>query len=175
MAFAIYDVPVGDGQLGIAPMPRGVDDLDVIAAWGASIVITMTTNQELDAEQMSDLGRSVTSRGMQWDHVPVADYGVPGPMPQSNKTEDVVGGGHTSVQQMWAFAAKRAVLALRDGESVLVHCKGGCGRSGMAALRLMILMGEAPDAALSRLRVLRPCAVETDDQMAWAMRPSEQP
>jgi hypothetical protein len=38
----------------------------------------------------------------------------------------------------------------------------------MIALRLMVEDGEAPDAALARLRAARPCAVETNAQMRWA-------
>jgi len=49
-----------------------------------------------------------------------------------------------------------------------VHCRGGCGRSGMIALRLMIEIGEAADDALARLRAVRPCAVETPQQLRWA-------
>ena len=45
---------------------------------------------------------------------------------------------------------------------------GGCGRSGMAVLRLMIEAGEDAETALARLRTIRPCAIETDAQMAWA-------
>jgi len=59
---------------------------------------------------------------------------------------------------------------LQGGGRVLIHCRGGCGRSGMAALRLMIESGEEAGAALSRLRALRPCAVETEAQMAWAQQ-----
>ncbi|MDH5531227.1 MAG: protein phosphatase, partial [Paracoccaceae bacterium] len=46
----------------------------------------------------------------------------------------------------------------------------GCGRSGMAVLRLMVEAGEPVDVALIRLRKVRPCAVETDAQLAWASR-----
>ena len=53
---------------------------------------------------------------------------------------------------------------------MLVHCRGGCGRSGMAVLRLMVEAGEAPEEALARLRAVRPCAVETEAQMDWARR-----
>jgi hypothetical protein len=42
----------------------------------------------------------------------------------------------------------------------------------MAALRLMVEAGEPPDTALGRLRAVRPGAVETEDQMAWARRGS---
>jgi hypothetical protein len=40
----------------------------------------------------------------------------------------------------------------------------------MIVLRLMIAAGEHPDLALARLRETRPCAVETDAQMDWALR-----
>ncbi|MFX0541249.1 protein-tyrosine phosphatase family protein [Roseovarius sp. S4756] len=63
-----------------------------------------------------------------------------------------------------------ALSALRGGGRVLFHCPGGCGRSGMAALRLMIAAAEAPDAAQERLRARRPCAVETSAQMRWPLR-----
>lgn len=175
MVFAIYDLSVGDGLLGIAPMPRENDHLDAIEAWGAAAVISMTTRKELGAAQMPGLGRSLLSRGIEWDHVPVEDYGVPDPTPQANweTAPFVIGKG--AVQDLWKVAAKRALRTLADGERVLIHCKGGCGRSGMAALRLMILAGEAPDAALARLRAVRPCAVETDEQLAWATRPLQHP
>ncbi len=38
----------------------------------------------------------------------------------------------------------------------------------MAVLRLMVEVGEAPEAALARLRAVRPCAVETEAQRDWA-------
>ena len=59
------------------------------------------------------------------------------------------------------MASNAALSALQGKGRVLIHCMGGCGRSGMAALRLMIEAGEAPGAALERLRAVRPCAVET--------------
>jgi hypothetical protein len=39
----------------------------------------------------------------------------------------------------------------------------------MAVLRLMIEAGEEPQSALARLRKVRPCAVETEAQMQWAL------
>ncbi|SMY06745.1 hypothetical protein LOM8899_00875 [Flavimaricola marinus] len=57
---------------------------------------------------------------------------------------------------------------LGQGGKVLVHCFGGCGRSGMAVLRLMIEAGEDGATALTRLQELRPCAVETEAQRVWA-------
>jgi hypothetical protein len=34
----------------------------------------------------------------------------------------------------------------------------------------MVECGERPEAALRRLRAMRPCAVETEAQLAWALR-----
>ena len=41
----------------------------------------------------------------------------------------------------------------------------------MAVLRLMFEAGEDAQAALIRLRAVRPCAVETEAQLAWASAP----
>jgi len=71
-----------------------------------------------------------------------------------------------------ALAQAQDCLARQGGAGggkVLVHCMGGCGRSGMAVLRLMVETGEPPHSALSRLRAARPCAVETDAQFDWAV------
>ena len=79
------------------------------------------------------------------------------------------------MQAAWRALGANARRALAGGGRVLIHCRAGCGRSGMAALRLMIECGEAPDEALARLRAVRPCAVETGAQMAWAMAARRKP
>ena len=56
-------------------------------------------------------------------------------------------------------------LVLPFGSTAVV---GGCGRSGTAVLRLMVEAGEEASVALGRLRAVRPCAVETPEQFAWA-------
>jgi len=68
----------------------------------------------------------------------------------------------------WDDVIGNVVVRLSAGDRILVHCRGGCGRSGMAVLRVMIAAGEDADAALLRLRTVRPCAIETDAQMQWA-------
>lgn len=173
MTFAIYDLPVGAGWLGIAPIPKGHEDIDLILGWGATMVISMTTNQEMGVAGVPGLGRSLMHRAITWSHVPVADFGVPDSIPVDVQSGDPFLIGAKTSQNLWDCVAPPALAVLNEGGRVLVHCKGGCGRSGMAALRLMILAGENPGAALVRLRQVRPCAVETDAQLAWAGRPLE--
>lgn len=154
--FVIYALPLANGILGIAPLPgRGnhtVEDLEHLHDWKPALVISLTTAEENEAQGVADLGSSVQDRGTRWVHFPVTDMSVPKP----DQAED------------WVEIERIALAALHGGGRVLVHCLGGCGRSGMAALRLMIQVGEAPEDALSRLRGVRPCAVETVAQMDWA-------
>ena len=156
--FVIFALPVSDGILAIAPLPgRGghyAEDLAHLRDWKPALVISMTTPSEQVGQGLADLSADIQDSGTRWIHFPVPDMDVPG----SNQDED------------WHHASKVALSALQGGGRVLIHCFGGCGRSGMAALRLMIEAGESPDAALGRLRAIRPCAVETEEQMTWAQQ-----
>lgn len=157
--FQLAAVGVGAGELGLCPLPgRGGDfagDLDAVLRWGPRLILTMTTAAELDSAGASELGATLEARGVAWHHLPIEDFGAP----------------RGETLRLWPEAANAAREVLEAGGRVLVHCHGGCGRSGMAVLRLMIEAGEAPEAALLRLRAVRPCAVETEAQMAWATRP----
>ncbi|ALM75414.1 protein-tyrosine phosphatase family protein [Thermococcus barophilus] len=55
---------------------------------------------------------------------------------------------------------------VRDGKKVLIHCFGGSGRSGTIAVAyLMYSQGLSLRDALTRVRSLKPSAVETWSQM----------
>lgn len=157
--YQIAELSCGNGWLGIAPMPgRGGAfdaDLNAILRWGAGLVLTMTTERELDMTGARGLADDLAAAGVAWRHLPIPDFGAPPP--------------ETDV--MWPEVSAKAHELLSKGGRVLVHCYGGCGRSGMALLRLMVEAGEAVDPALTRLRQVRPCAVETAAQKAWASIP----
>ena len=152
--FAIYDLAAGGGTLALCPLVgRDGDyagDLAQVRAWAPTIVLTMVETSELAAKGAIGFGLDVAPAV--WLHLPVEDYQVP-----------------TAAQAAdWAAIERQGLAGLAQGARVLVHCMGGCGRSGMAALRMMIMACEVPDLALGRLRDMRPCAVETEAQMLWA-------
>ncbi|MCT4555294.1 MAG: dual specificity protein phosphatase family protein [Pelagimonas sp.] len=159
----IHALPVGGGILALSPLPgaggtyRG--DLDHIASWTPAFVITLMTEAELVAAQVQTLGADIQDKGARWLHFPIKDFSTP----------------DAEAARAWDDISTSTRKALLGGGRVLVHCRGGCGRSGMIALRLMIEAGEAPDEALTRLRQVRPCAIETEDQMRWAMAAERQP
>ncbi|NGM44861.1 protein phosphatase [Rhodobacter sp. SGA-6-6] len=156
MALMIASLPAGGGELALCPMPgRGGAygaDLREVLAWGPGLVLTMATAEELAAKGAGDLAEDLAAHGIRWRHLPVADFGLP----------------EAAVASAWPAVAAEARAVLAGGGRVLVHCLGGCGRSGMAVLRLLVETGEAPQSALARLRAVRPCAVETEAQFLWA-------
>ncbi|MEO5613556.1 MAG: protein-tyrosine phosphatase family protein, partial [Cypionkella sp.] len=139
------------GVLGISPCPgrAGFYEADLIAIqhWHPALVVSFITAEELACTAVS-FGPDLSHSGIQWAHLPTADYDTP--------------------STGWAEISAVAHGELAKGHKVLLHCMGGCGRSGTAALRLMIEAGEAPEPALNRLRQFRPCAVETPEQFLWA-------
>ena len=158
MPLTIASLPVAGGTLALSPMPGRCGsysaDLADLAAFAPALVITLTPLEEL-APNATTLAADLAQHGLQWLHLPIVDFGTPQ--------------GQTA--RLWPAAAAQTLALLAAENRVLIHCMGGCGRSGMAALRLMVMAGEDPAAALIRLRQARPCAVETDAQQAWASRP----
>lgn len=149
----VAEVQLADGVLGICAMPGRTGDypgdLTALLAWQPDLVLTLAEPGELAARKAAGLPTDLAAVGVDWLHLPIPDFGTP---PARMRTH-------------WAETSAR----LRATPRLLIHCMGGCGRSGMIALRLMIEAGEAPEKALTRLRAARPCAVETKAQMRWAV------
>lgn len=129
-------------------------DLDVIVSWGARLVLTLVEPAELVALQVPHLGEEVQRRGIGWRHLPIPDYSVP--------TE--------AFEQRWQSDGRQIRALLRDGADVLVHCKGGLGRAGMIAARLLAELGMAPEEAIREVRRARKGAIETPSQLALVRR-----
>lgn len=157
--FAVAAAPApGGGRIGLCRLPgRSGDlggDLDAALAFGASMIVSMTPLDELEAKGAAALPVEAARRGIAWRHFPIPDYGAP--------ADDA----------LWSALAAELHGILDAGGAALLHCAGGKGRSGMAAMRLLVERGLAPDEALARLRAVRPGAVETQEQESWAARGS---
>ena len=159
-AFEIYELPVGNGTAAISPVP-GIagnynSDFSKLVKWSPDVVLSMTESHEMARVGAEGLGSELAIAGAKWLHLPIGDFGVPDA--QTNRD--------------WLKAEKICTQILQEGGKVLAHCRGGCGRSGMAILRLMVASGENANVALDRLRDARPCAVETVAQLEWAQIPT---
>lgn len=159
---------VGYGRIGITFCPgkhdpfavtgiwqRDIDiDLAAVSAWGAKLVLTLMEPMELNSLKVPHLGNEILSRGIAWRHLPIADYSVP----------------TAYFEQQWLTLGREIRMLLRSGDDVLVHCKGGLGRAGMIAARLLAELGMAPVDAIRSVRCARKGAIETPSQLALVRR-----
>jgi protein-tyrosine phosphatase len=156
-AFSIHTLTVGcGGRIGICRLP-GLDgdpqaDLETIRRWEPGVVVSLTEQAEMEACGGGRLSGFLAGAGIGWVHFPIRDYGGPDAR------------GRTS----WPALGRRLHGIVKGGGGIVLHCRGGRGRSGMIALRLLVEQGEPASDALRRLREIRPGAVETDEQLAWA-------
>lgn len=155
-AFHLFSVPLPQGTVMLSRLPGRSGDLEndlaAMVAAGVGTVISLTEQAEMADLGASALPLAAREAGLNWVHFAVPDFGVPTP------------------DQDWRAVTTAVKQAFAVDKAVLVHCRGGLGRSGMAVLRLMVESGEDPDHALARLRRIRPGAVETEAQERWAMR-----
>ena len=123
-------------------------DLDAIQRWGAVAVLTLMPLDELRAVQAEGIGDACEARGMEWYHLPITDVDVP----------------DAAFEAAWCYAGLRLRHQLRQGHKVLVHCRGGLGRSGTIAARLLVELGWSPPDAIAAVRAQRQGAIETPAQ-----------
>lgn len=169
---AEVDAGTGSGKIGVTFAPGKNDrhslsgpwardlgkDLDAIAAWGAKAVVTLLEKKEFPWIAITGLGPEVERRGMEWLHMPIVDVSTPGP----------------EFEAKWPAVSRGLRRRLEAGENILVHCRGGLGRAGMIAARLLVESGVEPEAAMARVRAVRPGAIETRSQEHW-VRTGPQP
>ena len=77
-------------------------------------------------------------------HLPIPDLGVPGREWEAN----------------WEAIGPALLDCLQQGQAVLLHCKGGLGRTGTVAARLLVEMGHPPEEAIAAVRKARQGAIE---------------
>ncbi|HEY4857451.1 MAG TPA: cyclin-dependent kinase inhibitor 3 family protein [Xanthobacteraceae bacterium] len=128
-------------------------DLDAVRDWGASAVITLVEPKELTLLKVERLGEEVLRRNMLWFHLPIVDASIP----------------DQRFEQEWEIAGEEVRGLLRGGRDVLVHCRGGLGRAGTIAARLLVELGMEPAEAIARVRAVRPRAIETPEQERFVL------
>ena len=161
----IDGMPCGNGVIGMtlcpgkqAPSVFGTAwardlalDLDAVVDWGATSLVSLVERSELSALGVSNLGDAAEEAGLEWHHLPIEDLRVPG----------------ERFERRWVYSGNVLRRKLRSGERIVLHCRGGLGRTGTIAARLAIELGESPEAALDTVRAARSGTVETLEQEAY--------
>jgi len=129
-------------------------DLAVISAWGAKASVTLMEGFELDMLGVATLPALCRERNIEWHHMPIRDLDVP----------------DDTFEAKWEITGCRLREILTDGGNVLLHCRGGIGRTGTIAARLLVELGFEPLHAITMVRKTRPGTIETTAQEQYVLR-----
>jgi len=127
-------------------------DLAAITRFGARSLITLMEAAELTAARVpTDVLQSAAQTAeLTWYHWPIVDFAAP----------------DADFERLWQSEAAIICRQLLAGGKIVVHCRGGRGRSGLVAARLLIELGINPDDAIASVRAVQPMAMETTAQEA---------
>lgn len=143
------------------PWDRDLDlDLEAVRAWRPDVVITLTEKWEFEHLGVPGLGSAIVAAGLRWLHLPIPDTKAP----------------DDRFQALWQEHGREVRRILREGGRVLLHCRGGLGRTGTLAAQLLVEFGEQPEAAIRAVRRARMGAIETPAQEEYVLglRPPDQ-
>jgi ADP-ribosylglycohydrolase len=160
-------VPPGDlpgvGRLGLTIAPGKRDpargwardlatDLRRLRdSYRADVLVSLLEESEQSRFGIADLLDAARNHGLTVRSLPIRDVSIPRP----SQLEDV-------------RALVIDVLAALDAnQTVVIHCRGGLGRSGLLAAAVLIGRGVTADDAIRVIRAARPGAIETTEQEDW--------
>lgn len=131
------------------------DDMEAIKAFGAAALVTLMPDSELQSlnvppDQIRD---KASELGIEWYQLPIADAGVP----------------DQSFEDSWADTGLHLQSLLKEGRNIVIHCKGGLGRTGTIAARLLIEFGMSSQVAIQSVRRARPGAIENRLQERYVL------
>ncbi len=151
---AEVQLPTLNGILGMTCCPGKPDidgklnscvaaDLSQMKDWGADAVLSLISQEEMSLYQLPDLGEQISIYGMQWFHHPFEDGGIP--------DEQFI--------KKWQTQRERLQAIVQNGGKVIVHCRGGKGRTGLICAQLMLESGCDFEQTVALIREKRPGAL----------------
>lgn len=124
-------------------------DLERLAEeYHVEVLVSLMERVEYSRLKVSDLLHEAEERGMEVIHLPIPDGGAPVD-PEADR---------------FVPLAEDVVERLEEGQTVVAHCRGGQGRSGMFAASVLVTLGHPAVKALEIVRETREGAVETPEQ-----------
>jgi len=150
------------GRLGLTIAPGKCDDrwkrdlaVDLRRLrdyYHADVLVSLLEPDEYEALGIAGLPHAAEETGISVLLLPIRDVSVPASMERCRAT----------VAEM--------ITALAADKTVVVHCRGGLGRSGLVAACCLTACGAEPDVAIRSVREARPGAVETKAQERFVAR-----
>ena len=131
------------------PWNRDLDmDLQAIQVWGARALVNLMEEHEYELLRVPDYVAKVRSYPMEYFHLPIVDVHPP----------------DGRFLELWKSAGPKLRQILLDGGKILIHCRGGLGRTGTVAAQLLVELGMPHEKAIQAVRAARQGTIETRDQ-----------
>lgn len=135
---------------------RDIDtDLAVIRAWHPSMIIGLMEDFEYKFLHTATMPTRARELGMQYKNIAIKDGGIP----------------CGSALRQWDSLKADIHAALDNSGRILVHCRGGLGRSGTLAAMMLIERGMEAERAIRQVRERRTGAIETVGQERFLRAP----
>lgn len=155
----INTIPVSAGELGLTFCPgkkqphamTGSWDRDIaldiatIKSWGADAIISLLEDFEYEELQVPELPAVYQREFKNWYNLPIQDKNAPNPGWLEN----------------WLSIRELIHAQLNSGEKIMIHCKGGFGRTGTVAAMILMDFGYSATDAITECRKARELSVET--------------
>jgi len=120
-------------------------DLGAICDWGASALVSLMEEEEMECYGVADLPEKATQRGLLYYRLPIRDMDIP----------------DAQFEQRWQTAGEKLRSLLLSDNSIVIHCLGGLGRTGTVAARLLVELGCDAETAIQQIRTARPGTIQT--------------
>lgn len=127
------------------------NDLQAIRDWGASALVSLMEKDEMEFYGVGALPEKTVRLGMSHYHLPIRDMDVP----------------RKSFERQWRTSGVELRDRLLSGQSIVIHCLGGLGRTGTITGRLLVELGSDPETAIRRVRGARAGTIQTIMQEAY--------
>jgi protein-tyrosine phosphatase len=152
----IYEIPTGGlGRLATMARPYGddglPDDMAQLAARGVTDLVSHLTEYEVYTLGLTDEEEACAAAGIRFHLYPIEDRGIP-------------------EQPGFDLFIGELAAVIERGGFVVVHCRGGIGRSSVAAAAVLVRLGRAPGDALKSIAQARGLPIpDTMEQYDFVM------
>jgi len=114
-------------------------DIDVIGDSGSTVVVSLVEDNEMRVLGVQGLGKAILAREMEWIHIPFEDATAP----------------DYKWMQGFDLVAPSILTSIKNGDSIVIHCKGGLSRAGTVVALLLCSMGMEVFSAIQLIRNVR--------------------
>ncbi len=158
------------GRLGMTILPGVKDpgrwdrdlgpDLERLTEhYKTDTLVVLLEREELAGYDVPDLLERAGHAGLEVVEFPIVDVSIP----------------RKAQSEEYGKLVERLIGLLRDGKTVVAHCRGGLGRTGTVAASVLVALGYDPDDAIALVRGVRSeRAVETHEQEEYVRRFEEE-